>query len=258
MLLIAFLACGFCGAMQFNVSLVSTLFFSNNFYSFHVFVPSSLGISYLSREKRENCSENYYYLFFILQFIAVPSIAGFYLARFFTKKSLPSYFAFVSLSSMMVIWFVMHNFWDLNIWLAGMSLKTFCKLIVADVVLAMAVPGLALLPSKLHFMTEVALISHALLLCYIENRFFNYSSIYYYGLEDDIMYPSYMVILTTFVGLALVRRLSVDNRIGPKAVWILTCLYSSKLAVLFITSKSVVWVSAILLLAVSPPLLLYK
>lgn len=52
-LLIAFLACGFCGAMQFNVSLVSTLFFSNNFYSFHVFVPSSLGISYLSREKRE-------------------------------------------------------------------------------------------------------------------------------------------------------------------------------------------------------------
>lgn len=52
-LLIAFLACGFCSAMQFNVSLVSTLFFSNNFYSFRVFVPSSLGISYLSREKRE-------------------------------------------------------------------------------------------------------------------------------------------------------------------------------------------------------------
>lgn len=52
-LLIAFLAFGFCGAMQFNVSLVSTLFFSNNFYSFRVFVPSSLGISYLSREKRE-------------------------------------------------------------------------------------------------------------------------------------------------------------------------------------------------------------
>lgn len=195
---------------------------------------------------------------FPLVFIAVPSIAGFYLARFFTKKSLPSYFAFVSLGSMMVIWFVMHNFWDLNIWLAGMSLKTFCKLIVADVVLAMAVPGLALLPSKLHFMAEVGLISHALLLCYIENRFFNYSSIYYYGLEDDVMYPSYMVILTTSVGLALVRRLSVDNRIGPKAVWILTCLYSSKLGMLFITSKSVVWVSAILLLAVSPPLLLYK
>ncbi|KAK3228916.1 hypothetical protein Dsin_000797 [Dipteronia sinensis] len=195
---------------------------------------------------------------FPILFIPLPSIAGFYFARSFTKKSLPSYFAFVVLGSLVVTWFVMHNFWDLNIWLAGMSLKSFCKLIVAAVVLAMAVPGLALLPPKLHFLTEVGLISHALLLCHIENRFFNYSSIYYYGLEEDVMYPSYMVILTTLIGLALARRLSVDHRIGPKANWVLTCLYSSKLAMLFVTSKSVVWVSAVLLLAVSPPLLLYK
>ncbi|KAJ8759383.1 hypothetical protein K2173_006903 [Erythroxylum novogranatense] len=178
---------------------------------------------------------------FPILFIPLPSIAGFYLARFFTKKSLPSYFAFVVLGSLMVTWFVLHNFWDLNIWLAGMSLKSFCKLIVANVILAMAVPGLALLPSKLHFLAEVGLIGHTLLLCH-----------------DDVMYPSYMVIMTTLVGLALVRRLSVDHRIGAKAVWILTCLYSSKLAMLFISSKSVVWVSALLLLAISPPLLLYK
>lgn len=158
----------------------------------------------------------------------------------------------------MVAWFIMHNFWDLNIWMAGMSLKSFCKLLVASIVVALSVPGLALLPPKLHFLTEVGLTSHALLLCYIENRFFSYSSIYYYGFEDDVMYPSYMVILTTFVGLAMVRRLSVDHRVGPKAAWILTCLYSSKLAMLVIASKSVVWMSAILLLAISPPLLLYK
>lgn len=195
---------------------------------------------------------------FPILFIPLPSVAGFYLARFFTKKSLPSYFTFVGLGSLMVVWFVLHNFWDLNIWLAGMSLKSFCKLIFADVVLALAVPGLTLLPAKLYFLTEVGLISHALLLCYVENRFFSYSSIYYYGLDDDVMYPSYMVILTTLVGFAIVRRLSVDHRIGAKAVWILTCLYSSKLAMLFITSKSVVWVSAVLLLAISPPLILYR
>ncbi|KAF8390758.1 hypothetical protein HHK36_025285 [Tetracentron sinense] len=198
--------------------------------------------------------------FFIifLQFLPLPLISGFYFARFFTKKSLPSYFAFVLLGSLMVVWFVLHNFWDLNIWLAGMSLKSFCKLIIANVILAMAVPGLSLLPPKLRFLTEGGLISHALLLCYLENRFFSYSSIYYFGLDDDVMYPSYMVIMTTSAGLALVRRMFVDHRIGPKTVWILTCLYSSKLAMLLITSKSVVWVSAVLLLAVSPPLLLYK
>ncbi|KAJ8493704.1 hypothetical protein OPV22_015425 [Ensete ventricosum] len=190
--------------------------------------------------------------------LPLPMISGFYIARFFTKKSLTSYFAFVALASLMVLWFVVHNYWDLNIWVAGMSLKSFCKLIVASVIMAMAVPGLALLPLKLRFLTEFGLTGHALLLCYIEDRFFNYTVIYYFGFDEDVMYPSYMVLTTTLLGLALVRRLSVDQRIGPKAVWILTCLYLSKLAMLFITSKSVLWMTAILLLAVSPPLLLYK
>ncbi|CAN4106986.1 unnamed protein product [Withania somnifera] len=195
---------------------------------------------------------------FPVLFLPLPSIAGFYLARFFTKRSVSSYFTFVVLGSLMVIWFVMHNYWDLNIWMLGMLLKSFCKLIVGSVILAMAIPGLAILPVQFLFLTEIGLIGHALLLCYIEDRFFSYSSVYYYELEDDVMYPSYMVVITTFVGLAVVRRLSVDNRIGSKAVWVLTCLYSSKLAVLFVASKGVLWVSAVLLLAVSPPLLLYR
>ncbi|KAL7135244.1 hypothetical protein ABFS83_11G080400 [Erythranthe nasuta] len=194
---------------------------------------------------------------FPILFLPLPSIAGYYLARFFTKKSLSSYSAFVVLGSLMVGWFVMHNYWGLNIWIAGMSLKSFCKLIVGSVILAMAVPGLAVLPPQFRFLTEAGLISHALLLCYIENNFFNYSNVYYYGM-DDVMYPSYMVIMTTFAGLAIVRRLSVDHRIGSKAVWVLICLYSSKLFMLFMASKTVLWVSAVLLLAVSPPLLLYK
>ncbi|CAM0873777.1 unnamed protein product [Alopecurus aequalis] len=195
---------------------------------------------------------------FPLVFLPLPMISGYYVAMFFTKKSLSSYFTFVAISSLMVLWFVVHNYWDLNIWIAGMPLKSFTKYIVAAVIMAMAVPGLALLPTKLRFLVELGLIGHALLLCYIENRLFNYATMYYFGFEDDIMYPSYMVLITTFFGFALVRRLSVDQRVGPKAAWMLTCLYSSKLSMLFITSRSVVWVSAVLLLAVTPPLLLYR
>ncbi|XP_031124366.1 uncharacterized protein LOC116027078 [Ipomoea triloba] len=195
---------------------------------------------------------------FPVLFIPLPSIAGFCLARFFTKKSASSYFAFVALGSLMFAWFVMHNYWGLNIWLAGMSLKSFCKLIVGCVILAMTIPGLAILPPKLRFLTEFGLISHALLLCHIENQFFSYSNIYYYGMENDVMYPSYMVFMTTFLGLAIVRRLLVDNRIGQKAVWVLTCLYFSKLSMLFISSRTVLWASAILSLAVTPPVLLYR
>ncbi|XP_073299888.1 uncharacterized protein [Primulina huaijiensis] len=195
---------------------------------------------------------------FPILFLPLPSVAGFYLAHFFTKKRLSSYSAFVVLGSLMVMWFVIHNYWDLNIWIAGISLKSFCKLIVGSVILAMVVPGLAVLPSKLRFLTEAGLISHTLLLCHIENNFFNYSNVHYYGMDDDVMYPSYMVAMTTCAGLAIVRRLFMDGRIGSKAVWILICLYSSKLSMLFMASRSVIWVSTVLLLAISPPLLLYK
>ncbi|KAH9328708.1 hypothetical protein KI387_000816, partial [Taxus chinensis] len=193
-----------------------------------------------------------------LKFLPAPIVAGFYISQFFTKKSLSSYFIFVISASLPVAWFVVHNYWSLNIWLAGMALKSFCKFIIASAVLAMAIPGLVLLPSKAHFVTEFGLMSHALLVCYLENQLYNYSSIYYFGFDDDVMYPSYMVITTTVLGLALVRRLALDNRIGPKAVWILTCLYAAKLSMLFLTSKTVLWVAVILLLAISPPLLLYK
>lgn len=190
--------------------------------------------------------------------IPIPLTSGFYLARFLTKRSLSSYFAFVTLASLMVLWFILQNFWGLKIWVVGTQLTFFCKLIFLSVVLAMIVPGMTLFPTKLRFLTGLGLISHTLLLCYLENQFFTYTSIYYYGLTEEALYPSYMVLTTTFLGLAVVRRLDVDNHIGPIYVWILTCLYSSKIAMLFIIEKSVLWVSAGLLLAVSPPLLLYK
>nr|ATG71033.1 no exine fromation 1 [Cupressus sempervirens] len=193
-----------------------------------------------------------------LKFLPAPIVAGFYISQFFTKKSLSSYFIFVISASLPFAWFVVHNYWNLNIWLAGMALKSFCKYIIVSTVLAMVIPGLALLPSKVHIVTEIGLISHALMICYIENKLYTYSSIYYFGIDDDVMYPSYMVITTTVLGLALVRRLALDNRIGPKAVWILTCLYAAKLSMLFLTFKSVLWVAILLLLAISPPLLLYK
>ena len=55
----------------------------------------------------------------------------------------------------------------------GMSLKLCYKLIIVDVALTRVIAGLTLLPSKLHFLTEVGLISNALLLCCIENQFFS-------------------------------------------------------------------------------------
>lgn len=194
-----------------------------------------------------------------LKFLPAPLVASFYLSHFCMKKNISSYFIFAVTASVPVAWFVVHNFWFLNVWLGGVMLKSTCKLLIGSAVLALAVPGLVLLPSKVHLLADAGLIAHALLVCNLENRLHNYSNSYFGGYDDEeVVYPSYMVLLTTAIGLLLVRRLSAQNRINALAQWVLTCLYCSKLVMLFLSTQGALWASAILLLAISPPVLLYR
>lgn len=205
------------------------------------------------------CAVTYQPLFICcVQLVPAPVIAAYFISQFFLNKNLVSYAVFVAAGVVPVAWFVVHNFWSLNIWLGGAPLKTICKFVIGGAVLAMSVPGLALLPSKAQFAAEVGLVGHALIVCHLENRLYNFTSIYYFSMEEDVVYPSYMVVFTTVLGLVLVHRLGGDKRISIYAYWILICLYMSKLSMLFLSSAHVVWASALLLLAVTPPLLLYK
>lgn len=185
-------------------------------------------------------------------------VAAFFLSKFVLKKSVTSYGIFFAAAIVPVTWFVVHNFWSLNIWLGGVPLKEICKYIIGAAVLAMSVPGLALLPRTAHYAAEIGLIGHALLVCELENRLYNFTSIYYFSMDEDVVYPSYMVVLTTVLGLVLVRHLAADKRISSLASWVLLCLYLSKFSMLFLSSHHIVWASAFLLLAVTPPLVLYK
>lgn len=175
------------------------------------------------------------------------------------KKNLLSYFIFAVTASVPVAWFVVHNFWFLNVWLGGVMLKSTCKLLIGSAMLALAVPGLVLLPPKVHLLADAGLIVHAILICQLENRLHNYANSYFGGYDDEeVVYPSYMVMLTTAIGLLLARRLSAENRINSLTVWVLTSLYCAKLSILFLSTQSVLWASAVLLLAISPPILLYR
>ncbi|KAH6558160.1 hypothetical protein KP509_1Z076600 [Ceratopteris richardii] len=191
--------------------------------------------------------------------LPAPLIASFYLSHFCMKKNLLSYLAFAVAASVPVTWFIVHNFWFLNVWLGGVMLKSTCKLLIASSVLALALPGLLLLPSKVRLLTDAGLIAHALLVCRLENRLHNYATSYFGGYDDEeVVYPSYIVLLTTAVGLLLAHRLSAQNCINSLTNWVLTCLYCAKLSMLFLSAQGVLWASVILLLAVSPPILLYR
>lgn len=191
-------------------------------------------------------------------FLPAPVIAAYFIAQFFLNKSIVSYTISVVAAVVPLTWFVVHNFWYLNIWLGGAPLQTICKYIIGGAVVAMGVPALSLLPNKLRYAAEAGLVIHALIVCHLENRLYNFTSIYYFSMEDDVVYPSYMVVFTTVLGLVLVHRLVADKRISSVSCWLTTCFYLSKLSMLFLSSPHVVWAAALLLLAVTPPLLLYK
>lgn len=194
-----------------------------------------------------------------LKFLPAPLVSSFYISHFCMKKNLLSYFIFAVTASVPVAWFVVHNFWFLNVWLGGVMLKSTCKLLIGSAMLALAVPGLVLLPPKVHLLADAGLIVHAILICQLENRLHNYANSYFGGYDDEeVVYPSYMVMLTTAIGLLLARRLSAENRINSLTVWVLTSLYCAKLSILFLSTQSVLWASAVLLLAISPPILLYR
>lgn len=186
-----------------------------------------------------------------LKIIPAPAIGAVYLAQYYSSGGAPSYFIFLLSATLSAAWFILHNFWFLDVSLGGMPIKTICGLLLGSLVLALAVPGVTLLP-RASFLVGVAFIAQAFLVCRLENRFYNL------GHDEEGLYPSYLVVLTTIAGFVAARRLEADRKMGPWAAWIGSCLYLAKLPMLLVASDDVVWASAILMLAITPPLLLYK
>ncbi|KAL2652734.1 hypothetical protein R1flu_020862 [Riccia fluitans] len=193
------------------------------------------------------------------KFFPASIVAAHFLSQFCLKKSVISYFIAVVAATVPATWFVVHNFYNLNVWLGGVNIKHICQLIVGSVVLAMIIPGLSLIPYKfVHQLVAVGLIAQAVVICMGENRLYNFTNMFYYGLDDDVVYPSFLVVLTSVIGMALTRRLGAEKRISSWAVWVLFCLYGGKFSMLVVTSRNVLWASILLLLAITPPLVFYK
>ncbi|CAM6093060.1 unnamed protein product [Calypogeia fissa] len=193
------------------------------------------------------------------KFFPASIVCGYYLSQFLTKKTVWSYFIFAIAASIPATWFVLHNFYYLNIWLGGVNIKHVCHLIIGSILLGLTIPGLTLIPiPQLQLLVPLGLIGQAAVMCAAENRLYNFTNMYFYGVDDEAIYPSYLVVLTSVIGMVLTRRFLFEKRIGSWAAWILFCLYSAKLSMLVVTTRNVLWASVLLLLAVSPPLVFYK
>lgn len=153
-----------------------------------------------------------------------------------------------------MLWFVEHHFGFLDIDLGGISVKVLCWLFVGLADVSLACLGL-LISGGAQRALGAALLLQAGGLMLLEEHLF--SGRHQYLTEG--MYPTWMVLATSALGVLAALRLAARSRIPHWALWGLICAYAGKLVMVVPTAgPSSVAPAVLSALAVTAPLLLYR
>ncbi|KAG2493679.1 hypothetical protein HYH03_008193 [Edaphochlamys debaryana] len=183
------------------------------------------------------------------QWLPAPLLAACGLSLFYESRSLREYMVFVVGAFLTLLWFMLQHFWFLDIVIGGFKLHTICKLAIAALVPALTVPGLIVARANGHLIGGL-MVAQAVLVCLIEEKLFAA------GHEDgapEPMYPGWLILATSMLGLAAARILTGRGRLTPLASWLLHSLYGAKAAMLLIPEAYLVLPSALLLASTLAP-----
>ena len=129
------------------------------------------------------------------------------------------------------VWFVWHHFWFLDmVFVDGAPLRALCALVLAALLPALLVPGLVHCAAP-RAPSSVLLLAQAAALVALEEWL-------YAGDHEDLtlnihpMYPAFLVVATSALGLAMARRLGRGGAVGEGTAYLLQCAYAAKLAML--------------------------
>ncbi|EFN59471.1 expressed protein [Chlorella variabilis] len=191
-----------------------------------------------------------------LWMLPAPLLAASGLAMFYDTAALRDYLLFVAGALATGGWFVWHHFWFLDIELEGVHLKLLCGLVVAAMAPAALAPGLLYSDAPKGALGAV-LLAQAALVCWLEERLYagDHQEVTY---NLHAMYPPWLVMATSALGLAAARHLQSASAIGDVASYVLQCAYAAKLSMLLLPEARLTVPVLGLLLAASPPLLLHR
>eukprot|EP01087_Luapelamoeba_hula_P014789 TRINITY_DN4385_c0_g1_i2.p1 TRINITY_DN4385_c0_g1~~TRINITY_DN4385_c0_g1_i2.p1 ORF type:complete len:1123 (-),score=135.87 TRINITY_DN4385_c0_g1_i2:36-3404(-) len=179
-----------------------------------------------------------------------PVGAAYFLVNFYFKRTIKEYFLFVGCASFLVGWYLHHSFWFLkfHFYLSGVSIQIVALLLLLLFVLCLSLPGLVVLNHS-PILTSLVLLFHAFVMSQLETVL--------YIQHLTTLYPAYLTVVTTGMGLYLVRRLEREKKLVPFISWIINCLYVAKLVLLPAVSTYSVLSAWALLLVVTPPFQFY-
>jgi hypothetical protein len=161
----------------------------------------------------------------MLPFSALAAIGA---SRFYLHRNVGDLVMFVSGVGACGGWFLWFNFWNLDVTIDGLPLSELCQLMFLALCAAALAPGLAHVrvdPSSLGLLVCL----HAMVFARCED------ALHSEALEDgEPMYPAYLVLLTSALGLLLARRLERGGQVTVPTAWMMRCVYAGKLALVML------------------------
>ena len=136
---------------------------------------------------------------------------AFFCARFYYYRRLQDYCSFVGTATLVVYWFIIRTFMFLDFEFdpLPMSLRHVCLVLMAVVLSSLLIPGLVSV-NKVQWVNGAVLCSHAAGVNLLELQL---------HCQFEGIYPSYLVVLTSAVGLYLAHHLHREGKLTQVMAW---------------------------------------
>ncbi|KAI8462777.1 MAG: hypothetical protein J3K34DRAFT_168086 [Monoraphidium minutum] len=190
-----------------------------------------------------------------VEWLPAPLVAAVGLSLYYDSRSVREYGIFVAGALMTAAWFVSHHFWFLDARVGHLRVRTACRLALAALAPALAIPGLVIAQSG-RAAVGVLLFVQAELVCILEEQLYSAAALEGPGAEP--MYPAYLVVITSAAGALAASRLAAA-RLAPRwAGWVVPALYAAKLCMLVVPEAHLVLPVGLLALAAAAPAALHE
>jgi len=188
--------------------------------------------------------------------LPLPAVAAVALCFYAETFAVLPWLGFMGAGGATMLWFVEHHFGFLEIDMGGVSVKLLCWALVAVADLSMAAVGMVL-SSAAPPALGLVLSAQAVAVMWLEELL--YSSRLEYVTRG--MYPSWMVVMTSALGLLVTARAASHQMVPPWARWVMACAHGAKLTMVLLPSAagpaSAATPAFLAAAAVSAPALLY-
>ena len=169
---------------------------------------------------------------------------SFFCARFYYYRRLQDYCSFVGTAALVIFWFIIRTFMFLDFEFdpLPMSLKHVCLVLMAVVLTSLLIPGMISV-NKVELINGAILCLHATGMNVLELQL---------HCQFEGIYPIYLVIFTSTVGLYLAHYLFREGKVTRWTAWLMGSLYAGKLGLVLHPTPLALPCSLLLVFAISP------